>query len=174
MQEVFPRGIEHAHSVHYVHTRRVYPPEAQARMKFHFSAITAAISFFRHLTSDMRVHIRRVVILEDHKSVAYPECKPQTAELATNQTLTPLGHAEGLVPFCVENKKLRIERRVELCGSVFAPDRYEAFHAVDEEGPRPKDPNNYKYRLRTWCHHIASESLLSLLQPGCRVMPRKS
>jgi hypothetical protein len=51
------------------------------------------------------------------------------------------------VPFCVENKKLRIERRVQLCGSVFAPDPYEAFHAVDEEGPRPKDPNNYKYRL---------------------------
>jgi hypothetical protein len=61
--------------------------------------------------------------------------------------LTPLGYAEGLVPFCEENKKLRIERTVELCGSVFAPDPYEAFHAVDEEGPRPKDPNNYKYRL---------------------------
>lgn len=45
--------------------------------------------------------MRRVILCEDFESVANPQC-----------------HGKGLIPYCVENTKLRLERRVSLWQNV--------------------------------------------------------
>ncbi|KAI1105308.1 hypothetical protein F4804DRAFT_304495 [Jackrogersella minutella] len=74
-----------------------YGPE-----KYCFSAAAASIQFLGSLPASTRAHIRRIVLHENDISVAYPEC-----------------HALGLIPFCQENPRLRIERRVNLWTNVF-------------------------------------------------------
>ncbi|KAK4164621.1 hypothetical protein QBC43DRAFT_317256 [Cladorrhinum sp. PSN259] len=69
----------------------------RARAKLRFSAASVAIRFLNSLSPEKRLWIRNVVVLEDASSVPYPEC-----------------HALGLIPFCQENPKLRIDRRVNL------------------------------------------------------------
>lgn len=49
-----------------------------------------------------RCHIRHIVLREDYKSVSRPE-----------------SHVRGFVPFCKENPKLRIERRIGLWTNLF-------------------------------------------------------
>ncbi|KAI4614567.1 hypothetical protein J4E83_007221 [Alternaria metachromatica] len=66
------------------------------------SAASLAIHFLSHVSREARLEMRKVVLHEDRKSVAWPE-----------------SHARGLVQFCQENKKLRIERRVDLWRNAF-------------------------------------------------------
>ena len=76
------------------------PPERRSfwkRVKWRFSAAAAAIHFLKSVPLSLRLQIRDVLLLEDRESVAYPEC-----------------HALGLIPFCVENSSLHVERRVSL------------------------------------------------------------
>ncbi|KAF2256055.1 hypothetical protein BU26DRAFT_512953 [Trematosphaeria pertusa] len=75
---------------------------------WYFSATAMAIAFLKHLGSDRRTHIRRIIIDEKDRAVSSPEV-----------------HARGLIPFCVENPRLRIERRVDLWGHVI-PSRWGA------------------------------------------------
>ncbi|KAI1162069.1 hypothetical protein F5B18DRAFT_411084 [Nemania serpens] len=65
--------------------------------KCYFSAAAVAIQFLHETAASTRRHLRKIVIHEDHVSVAHPEC-----------------HAKGLVPFCRENPFLYIERRLDL------------------------------------------------------------
>ncbi|KAI4614485.1 hypothetical protein J4E83_007139 [Alternaria metachromatica] len=67
------------------------------REKYRFSAATIAIAFLGSISTETRLSIRKILLLEDHTSVAWPEC-----------------HGQGLVTYCQENLKLRIERRVDL------------------------------------------------------------
>lgn len=67
------------------------------RLKYRFSAATMAIFFLESTSLDTRLQIRKVVLHEENKAVAWPEC-----------------HAQGLIPFCQHNPKLQIERRVDL------------------------------------------------------------
>jgi len=64
-----------------------------------------AVHFLQSVPSVNRCQMRRIVLLEDHVYVAFPEC-----------------HAQGLIPFCRKNTSLRVERRVSLWRNVFQSD----------------------------------------------------
>jgi hypothetical protein len=66
------------------------------RFIYRFSAAAVAIRFLRQ-NLKLRTHIRRIVLSEDREAVGFPE-----------------SHGKWLVPFCLENTRLRIERRVNL------------------------------------------------------------
>ncbi|KAI9158095.1 hypothetical protein HJFPF1_06085 [Paramyrothecium foliicola] len=70
--------------------------------KYRFSAASVAIYFLNNLPKHLRVHLRSLYLHEDAVSVAWPE-----------------SHAKGLIRFCIENPRLRVERRVELWENIF-------------------------------------------------------
>lgn len=74
-----------------------YEAEMDNRGKYRFSAASVAIKFLSSLPSGLRRYLRRIRLLENNTSVAFPE-----------------SHALGLINFCVENPKLRVERRVSV------------------------------------------------------------
>ncbi|KAJ3529988.1 hypothetical protein NM208_g9522 [Fusarium decemcellulare] len=79
--------------------------------KFRFSATAVAIRFLRHLSDSNRLSIRKIILDEDHMAVGDPEC-----------------HAQGLIPFCKENPRLQIERRVSLINNILQrASHYEPF-----------------------------------------------
>ena len=67
------------------------------RIKYRYSAASAAITFLKSISPQARMQFRKILIYEDHVSVAFPE-----------------SHALGLIPYCLENSSLRIERRVNI------------------------------------------------------------
>ena len=67
------------------------------RVQWRFSAAAAAIHFFKSVSLSTCLGIRNVVLHEDRLSVAHPEC-----------------HVLGLIPFCLQNPQLHIERRVNM------------------------------------------------------------
>ncbi|KAL8927295.1 MAG: hypothetical protein Q9208_002472 [Pyrenodesmia sp. 3 TL-2023] len=67
------------------------------RVKWRFSAAAAAVHFFKSVSQNTCLGIRNVVLHEDRQSVAHPEC-----------------HVLGLIPFCIQNPQLHIERRVNV------------------------------------------------------------
>ena len=71
--------------------------ELWQRIKFRFSAAAVAIKFLNSIPSVTRLHIRKILLNEDHEAIGYPAC-----------------HALGLIPFGIENVHLHIERRVNL------------------------------------------------------------
>ncbi|KAF2790643.1 hypothetical protein K505DRAFT_364538 [Melanomma pulvis-pyrius CBS 109.77] len=73
----------------------------ERRTKHYYSATAAAIRFLGKIARKTRIQMRNIVLKEDHTAVVDPEA-----------------HARGLIPFCQENPKLRIERRVDLWISV--------------------------------------------------------
>ncbi|KAM0418782.1 hypothetical protein ACHAPT_012292 [Fusarium lateritium] len=85
------------------------PPEAEEpeaiwlfREKFRLSAAAVAIWFLERLPVQSRRHLRNVLLHEDHVSMHNPE-----------------SHAHGFIPFCKDNPRLRIERRISLFGNAF-------------------------------------------------------
>ncbi|KAH7304766.1 hypothetical protein B0I35DRAFT_484324 [Stachybotrys elegans] len=70
--------------------------------KYRFSAASAAIAFLSRFPSHLRTHLRRIYLDENAVSVAYPET-----------------HALGFIPYCQENPRLRIKRRVDMWRTVF-------------------------------------------------------
>lgn len=83
------------HSKEYMEAQRY-------REKFRFSAAAVAIRFINSLPTHARLQLRKVVLHEDHVSVAHQE-----------------RHARGLIPPCRENSRLRIERRVDVLSTIF-------------------------------------------------------
>ncbi|KAK0655002.1 hypothetical protein B0T16DRAFT_396019 [Cercophora newfieldiana] len=71
--------------------------------KARFSAVAAAIHFLNSSPASLRQQLRNIVVHEDRMSVN-----------------GPASHVQGLIPFCVENPALRIERRVDLWRNCFA------------------------------------------------------
>ncbi|EEU38857.1 uncharacterized protein NECHADRAFT_25596, partial [Fusarium vanettenii 77-13-4] len=67
------------------------------REKLYFSAAAVAIRFLGQLPEPRRLQIRNIIINEDRLAVGRSE-----------------GHILGLIPFCRENPKLRVEQRVNL------------------------------------------------------------
>lgn len=67
------------------------------RGKYRYSAAAGAIQFLNSITPTVLPRLRRIVIVEDRLSVAYPQC-----------------HGQGLIKICQANPNLRIERRVDL------------------------------------------------------------
>lgn len=79
-----------------------YEFESENRGKYRFSAASVAIKFLSSLPSTLRLHLRHIRLLENNVCVAFPE-----------------SHAQGLIRFCVENPRLRVERRVSLWKAIF-------------------------------------------------------
>ncbi|KAL6720944.1 hypothetical protein ACLMJK_000044 [Lecanora helva] len=67
------------------------------RVRWRFSATSAAIYFFKFISHTAGLGLRKVVLHEDRLSVAHPE-----------------SHALGLIPFCSRWQELRVERRVNV------------------------------------------------------------
>lgn len=67
------------------------------REKLYFSAAAVAIRFLTRLPVHHRLCIRNITLNEDRLAVGQPQ-----------------SHARGLIPFCQENSRLRVERRVNL------------------------------------------------------------
>lgn len=89
-----------------------YDAQSHNRGKFRFSAASVAISFLSSLPSKVRLHLRRLRLLENDVCVAFPE-----------------SHAQGLISFCLENPRLRVERRVNLWKAIFQqPNRHGPLH----------------------------------------------
>lgn len=78
-------------------TRRYQSNNVCYREAYHFSAAAVAIRFLERLRPAQRLNLRHIILREDHVSVGQPEC-----------------HAMGLVRFCRENPRLRVERYVGL------------------------------------------------------------
>ena len=86
------------------------------RFKYRFSAASVAISFLESLSLVAQLQIRKIVLHEKNRAVAWPQC-----------------HAQGFIPFCQRNPKLRIERRVDLWKAIL-PDASGLL--IDNENPR--------------------------------------
>ncbi|KAK0744514.1 hypothetical protein B0T21DRAFT_280526 [Apiosordaria backusii] len=98
--------------------------------KFRFSAAAAAIHFLSSLPANTRKYMRRICLREDRVSVAHPEC-----------------HIRGLVPYCLENPALRIERRASLWTNLFQA------CAWGSAGGQFKDPFDWPFGLIDWMGH---------------------
>ncbi|CAH0057569.1 unnamed protein product [Clonostachys solani] len=70
-------------------------------LKFRYSAAAAAINFLKQMPRNMRLRLRKVRLLEDQPSLHGAS-----------------GHGRGLIPFCVENPSLKVERKVSLFGNL--------------------------------------------------------
>lgn len=74
-------------------------------IKYSYSAAALTIRFLKSIPKETREHLRSVVLHEDFESIAVPAC-----------------HARGLIPFCKENSRLRVERIVKLWQNVLTVD----------------------------------------------------
>lgn len=102
-----------------------YDTESNNRGKFRFSAASVAIRFLASLPRKIRLHLRHLRLLENNVCVAFPE-----------------SHAQGLISFCVENPKLRVERRVNLWKAIFQhPNRQH--HLVNDLDGDPETQHLY-------------------------------
>ncbi|KAL8758320.1 MAG: hypothetical protein Q9199_001576 [Rusavskia elegans] len=88
------------------------------RVKWRFSAAAAAIHFFKSISQDTCSGVRKVVLHEDRPSVARPE-----------------SHVLGVIPFCVQNPQLHVERRVNMWRVLLSPHQRKAtcLHDTAEE-----------------------------------------
>ncbi|KAF1992659.1 hypothetical protein P154DRAFT_528316 [Amniculicola lignicola CBS 123094] len=92
--------------------------------EYSISAAAVATAYLGSMPAKRRTQIRDIILHEDKLAVARPEC-----------------HALGLIEFCVENPRLRVERYVNLWRSAFP--LVSDFRSVRRErkrdGLRPKD-----------------------------------
>ncbi|KAF5690528.1 hypothetical protein FDENT_3912 [Fusarium denticulatum] len=72
-------------------------PRYTYRRKYWFSATAVAIRFLTRMSSTQHGYLQRLVLNEGTIAVGFPE-----------------SHAIGLIPFCEENPKLRVEQRVDV------------------------------------------------------------
>ena len=134
------------------------------RVRWRFSAAAVAIHFFKSITQSTCLGIRNVVLHEDRDSVAQPDC-----------------HALGLIPFCLQNPHLHIERRVNIWRSLLVGRFREGIHEFAlkledlsgrDEGETLRWRTYNKYGLgaisRKCCRWITEASALSAsgMPPG--------
>ncbi|EEU42371.1 uncharacterized protein NECHADRAFT_79869 [Fusarium vanettenii 77-13-4] len=106
--------------------------EQRYREKFRFSAVAVAIRFLNSLPSHTRLQLRKMVVHEDHISIAHPE-----------------RHAQGLIPFCKENPRLRIERRVDVLNTIFQQAELGNLNSLPISSR--DEPNNTRYQISYSC-----------------------
>ncbi|KAL0765218.1 hypothetical protein CaCOL14_012477 [Colletotrichum acutatum] len=73
---------------------------------YRFSAAASSIRYLESIPAAMRAQLRKIVLVEDYRSVTHPE-----------------SHARGLIPFCRENPLLQFERCVNLWRDLFQVDK---------------------------------------------------
>lgn len=99
-------------------SKTYYAVLLERQLKFFFSPAAASTRFLKSLPRETRTQIRSIILNENYRAVAEPEC-----------------HAKALVPFFRENRRLRIERRVdlwralcsEICPQQYRDPRYRSF-----------------------------------------------
>ncbi|RSL47054.1 hypothetical protein CEP54_013593 [Fusarium duplospermum] len=101
------------------------------REKFRFSAAAVAIRFLNSLSIHTRLQLRKMVVHEDHVSVAHPQ-----------------RHAQGLIPFCRENPRLRIERRVDVLNAIIQQTELGHLSSLPISS---RDEPNFRYRISYSC-----------------------
>ena len=109
---------------------------------YYYSGSAYAIKFLQSLSLGNRQNIRRLVIEEDHYCVG---------DMVT--------HAHGLIPFCQENPKLRVEIRVDIVPAVLK----QAYHWIDEK----IRTTPLIYHLVEWLHEISLLSFRGMPQGQC-------
>jgi hypothetical protein len=87
-------------------------------LKYRFSAAAGAIHFLQNTVESVRTRIRKIILHEDPITVAWPEC-----------------HAQGLIPFCQESPRLKIERRVNLWRNALHGDT-DPLYILREQSPQ--------------------------------------
>jgi hypothetical protein len=75
--------------------------------KLYFSAAAVAIRFLKRFTPSTRSQLRMVVLEEDHPSIA-----------------EPYTHMQGLAPLLQENRRLRIQQRVNVWQAILVPNSF--------------------------------------------------
>ena len=75
-------------------------------IRYSFSAAAIAIQFLSFLPLGLRKQIQRLRLVDNRTSIAHPEC-----------------HMRGLIPFCIDMQKLRVERRVSIWKTASASHR---------------------------------------------------
>ncbi|KAL8880190.1 MAG: hypothetical protein Q9198_002350 [Flavoplaca austrocitrina] len=128
------------------------------RIRWRFSAAAAAIRFFKSISQATCSGIRKVVLHENRLSVARPE-----------------SHALGLIPFCVQNPQLHIERRVNVWSTLLttrpvlytnpihtrAKDLLDYFNGDDNERWDSHDSTRLLWVSESFCRWITEASALS-------------
>ncbi|KAL8957473.1 MAG: hypothetical protein Q9183_006049, partial [Haloplaca sp. 2 TL-2023] len=83
----------------YTHNWKDHPGGVVDRIRWRFSATAAAIRFLKSISQATRLGLKKIVLHENRISVARSE-----------------SHALGLIPFCLDNPQLHIERRISVWG----------------------------------------------------------
>ncbi|KAI2467495.1 hypothetical protein F4781DRAFT_444275 [Annulohypoxylon bovei var. microspora] len=114
--------------------------------RYRFSAAAYAIAFLDRYPS-FRQHMRKIVLNEDFASVAHPEC-----------------HGQGLIRFCAENSRLRIERHVDVFDTVFPNLESRYYTPSVRRFPVPADPTG---KIGVWISEaLALPPTISLVFVG--------
>ncbi|KAG4272663.1 hypothetical protein FPRO04_10405 [Fusarium proliferatum] len=100
------------------------PHGLQYRPLYRFSAVSAAVGFLDDLPINKRASLHNIIIHEDHVSEGYPD-----------------GHAMGLIPFCQENRRLRIRHRFSVASNLLQR-AYFYGGCLDEIQEYKSDPND--------------------------------
>jgi hypothetical protein len=69
-----------------------------------FLCYCTAVQFLLQISHNNRLSVRRIIIQEDRRSVGIVEFHPQ-----------------GLIPICIKNPRLSVERRVDIWRTVIEP-----------------------------------------------------
>ena len=77
-------------------------PRYYKKTRYSYSAAALALQFLASLSETIRLSVRKIVLEEDHVSVARPE-----------------SHGRGFISVCQQNRRLQVERRVHLWTTVF-------------------------------------------------------
>ena len=77
------------------------------RIRWHYSAASVAIKFLKTLPQNTLSRVRKVILHEDRLSMCRSEC-----------------HGLGLIPFCIRNPEMHVERRVSLWRNILVTDLY--------------------------------------------------
>ncbi|SCN92432.1 uncharacterized protein FFB20_12008 [Fusarium fujikuroi] len=100
------------------------PHGLQYRRLYRFSAVSAAIGFLDDLPINKRASLHNIIIHEDRVSEGYPD-----------------GHAIGLIPFCQENRRLRIRHKFSVVSNLLER-AYFYGGCLDEIQEFKSDPND--------------------------------
>lgn len=119
--------------------------EMSDRVKYRISAAASAIHFLQGLSASSRLELRRLCVYEDFSSVSYPEC-----------------HSRGFIPFCKENRELRVNRRVCLWRSIFPskeiPDLVRLAEVTDDDRRERQWDKLAAYRVSSLVNDWAMEA----------------
>ncbi|KAF2634177.1 hypothetical protein P280DRAFT_485682 [Massarina eburnea CBS 473.64] len=115
--------------------------ELNPKIKKYWTATAAASMLLSSIGKAHRSYIRKVILKEDHNAVAFPEY-----------------HAQALVPFCLENGELNIERRVNNFEAIPLKPPAQMTRTIDDVhrfSVFPHRPEETLIRMQDWIDEAA-------------------